>query len=82
MLGGVTGPYLAYLKFKPAANREATLERVIGGFIASSFYLFLILTSVSVAKKFGKTPGGIMLTNCLVFVSIILVSFGIVHLFE
>lgn len=81
MLGGVTGPYLAYLK-DGNVRTHLSSQRIFFSLSASAVYLTLVLLSVSVAKKFGKSAIGIAVTNSIVFIVVVLVSLGIVYCFE
>ena len=82
MIGGIAGPYLAYLHEQDRDFKPRTTSRLFLGVSLSGLYLGVVLASVSIAKKFGKTPMGIMVTNCLVFTTIVLVAFGIVFILE
>ena len=54
MLGGITGPYLAYLKDGPSTGLKLTGLHVIFSVLASAFYLTIVLLGVTVSQKFGK----------------------------
>ena len=81
MLGGITGPYLAYLKLGETSPREHDIVSITTATVATAGYFFLIFMSAKVEKKFSKSPLGISTTNSIVFIAIVLISLGIVFWF-
>lgn len=82
MLGGVTGPYLVYLKERDSPRPVLTPLRILAGVGAAVGYLAAVLLSVAVAKRFGKTSAGILMTNIVVFVTMVMIAFGVAFLLE
>lgn len=82
MLAGITGPYLAYLKERDKQAHPLTVSRLILGFTMSTVYFLIVLGSIKIAKQYGKTPLGILVSNCLVFLTVTLVSLGVAFVLE
>ena len=82
MMGGVAAPYLAYLHEKNRPNKQLTPQRTIWAAVLTVFYLGLIVVAGIIAKKFGKDAKGILITNALVFMAVVLSCFGLIFLLD
>lgn len=80
MLGGISGPYLVYLIEEDMPTHSLTYARLISAVGMAAVYMVVVYVSFEVAGKFGKTPAGILATNTLVFITMIVYAFGSVFL--
>ena len=80
MIGGLTGPYLAYLHLRSAPQPKLTPLRTAIGVGFALLYQVIIVFGNDAAKKFMKSASQILLSNIVIFLSVTFVALGLCFL--